>query len=334
MNPELTICTVYHSPQTMRELERNYDLVKVLNPGVPFRWIVADNRPKDADFEIDGKKFEVYEGAGDEYWGYKLGWGSMRNGTGLNKLFPRVNSRFVLALDPDFYIVRSNWIRDVLIHMKERNLAFFGSTWHPKRYTKYRYFPSVHCFFVDCQKVPARELNFLPGFGDPRKKSVAPEKKKKRAALPPFLKRIADIVTFKNRAYIGDSRDTGWMMYEKFFGREDLKYELCQATYKPWRDQKGMARALYVPNAAIEFFLPDRRCFIPKKKNYYSTVRFSDLGFPDIAGSGWEEFVWQGRPFGFHLFGSKAALGYQRADGGTFEEDFEVLEHILNAFHA
>src|SRR3989338_9467411 len=61
-NLDLTICSVYHSPETMELLEINYDLAKKLNPGVNFTWISADGSEPGDTNEIDPKKFTRVKG--------------------------------------------------------------------------------------------------------------------------------------------------------------------------------------------------------------------------------------------------------------------------------
>ncbi len=324
---DITICSVFHSAHALAQLERNFDCVAALNPGVPVRWLAADNSPGGFPRAHRLGRFEMYPGAGAENFGFRAGWASMRHATALAKLFPRAAGRFLLVLDPDFYIVRQNWIREVLDHMRQNNLAFFGSIWHPRYYTKYRYFPTTHCFFVDLEKVPAGELNFMPG---------APEEKRAKpwyAKLPRPLRRPLLALTFQDRKFIGDSRDTGWTMYERFARRRDFGWECVQAAYRPWRDLAFPQNIFYWPNRALEFFLPDRLCFVPKKRGYYSTAGFRELGYPDVAGSsaGWEEYLWRGQPFGLHLRGTKA--GYHGvAAGDRSAEDFTRVKGFLDWF--
>ena len=51
----------------------------------------------------------------------------------------------------------------------------------------------------------------------------------------------------------------------------------------------------------IERLLPDRWCLVPKRPGYFSETGFRDRGLADLEGRGWEEFLWRGEPFGFHV---------------------------------
>ena len=50
-----------------------------------------------------------------------------------------------------------------------------------------------------------------------------------------------------------------------------------------------------------DYWLPDHLCYYPKRAGYYTESGFGDRGYPDTTAYGWEEFVWQQEPFGFHL---------------------------------
>jgi hypothetical protein len=78
-------------------------------------------------------------------------------------------------------------------------------------------------------------------------------------------------------------------------------------------------------NLFLEKFLPERLSFIPKKKNYFSEFGFRELGYYDIAGLGLEEYLWNGRPFGFHFRGTFATKR-------TPEEEVRLAEEAVNSF--
>ena len=40
---------------------------------------------------------------------------------------------------------------------------------------------------------------------------------------------------------------------------------------------------------------------VPKRPGYCSADGFGSMGAPDLASLGWEEFVWRGEPFAFHI---------------------------------
>src|SRR5262249_38250148 len=100
----LTICSVSYRSRPFLEL--NHDLVRRCNQaGPPFRWVVVENTPPgegDALEEGDAR-FDVKPGLPPP--SQKKGRNSYHHGLALNEALRHVTSRFVLVLDPDFYLV-------------------------------------------------------------------------------------------------------------------------------------------------------------------------------------------------------------------------------------
>lgn len=311
----LTICSVYYSSQSRQLLELNGELTRRLNPGASVIWLAGNNAPPDLPEAPDPRYFSVVEG-GNDHPAYTRhpGRGNYHHGAALNRMMRHVHTPYLLILDMDFFIVRPNWIRDVLDYMRARGLAAFGSTWHPKYYAKYRYFPSVHCMFLDCRRIAPASRDFLPKYpGDegglplvkPARSRLARRLLSRRTPWP--LRRIAAALSGDDRRQIGSSRDTGYALYARYGNDPAYPNECLQAVFRPGRDLAPVARMLYWPNRVIERALPDRRCFIPKRPGYFSTTGFDRLGYPDVSRYGWEEFLWQGRPFAFHIRGTRKA---------------------------
>jgi hypothetical protein len=55
------------------------------------------------------------------------------------------------------------------------------------------------------------------------------------------------------------------------------------------------------PRSALEAHLPDYLCYVPRKRNYFARSSFSSLGIFRDPPTDWEEFLWHGQPFGFHV---------------------------------
>ena len=43
----------------------------------------------------------------------------------------KITTRYLLIIDPDFYIVAPDWLRDIPHEMVKHGWAFFGAPWHP-----------------------------------------------------------------------------------------------------------------------------------------------------------------------------------------------------------
>lgn len=327
---DLTICSVYHSLESRKLLELNGTLLDAINENPKITWLVADNAQAGSVEPIDSRRFIRVPGVSRDDLAPDIipqSRGSFQHATAVNALLKRVETRFALILDNDFYIVRRNWIADVLAHIEREELVFFGSTWHPKYYTKYRYFPSVHCFFVDLARVDRATLDFRP---QPEARLVKRHGSYSRRArplkMPWLLARLGMAVTLRDRSFIGDSRDTGYRVFRAYRDREDLRRECLEPVLEPRMYSSRVARMLYWPNRFLELFLPDERSFIPKRRGYFTMRSFRDRGFPNASAMGFEEFFWQNQPFGIHLRGTRSHIGYA---GRDFSRDFARVEALL-----
>jgi len=312
-NLKLTICSVCHSEENRKLLELNHALASKLNPQKNWVWMVADNTPAGKLAEImDPQKFKVVPGLTMEKLASSLNpvFLNMKAGfhhsTAVHGMIPYVKTRFFLLLDSDLYIVRPGWINEVLGHMEKEGLAAFDVPWHPRWYKKPRYLPATHSIFVDSLKFKLSELNFFPQLPSPR-----PAGRLKSLPLPAGLKNI-----FLGRTQIGVSRDMGFIIGEKLLN-EGLKYECAIPVFRP-------------EASLLNFLLPDRFSYAPKRRGSYTKTSFGDLGYPDYAfASGAEEFMWQGRPFCFHLRGHKTNLG---RGGASFDNQINELRLVLSKF--
>jgi hypothetical protein len=55
----------------------------------------------------------------------------------------------------------------------------------------------------------------------------------------------------------------------------------------------------------LDGLLPDRLSYRPKRRGSSTEVGFRERGYADVTAYGWEEFIWKGRPFGFHVRGQQ-----------------------------
>lgn len=314
MKPELTICSVCYSPANKALLEVNWFWVNKLNTAKNWLWLLADNAPTESPIGLDKEKFLVVPGAqAGDLPDFIRPWmrGSYHHTLAINNSLKYIKTRFAVFLDSDFYIVRPEWTTEVISHMKSNGLVFFGVPWHPKHIKKYRYFPAIHALFVDFSKINKEDLDFLPQYEELFKSSV-------RIRFSKLIKKIFFKVFFRSRRDIGASRDSGYAIFRRYAGNKKFKFECPKPVFSPRRDLKKYPAAASRANRILEKFLPERLCFIPKRKDYYAETGFSELGRFDASGAGWEEFIWKGEPFGFHLRGS-----YRR--GGDLERDIALV---------
>lgn len=311
----LTICSVsFHS---WRHFRVNVDLIRHLNPGRDFRWHIAQNTPPTHPEPLSELGDNVFVVEGSQYDPSAPYPASMHHGTSLNKVIKTVETRFVLVTDADFYIVRPNWLDDVPSHMMQNALAFWGVPYHPKWHTKVRYYPCAHCLFIDLQKVDRERLDFLPTSVTPR----PPQNNWLR-----LVAHLCNIMRLPDRTGIAYSHDTGYRIYEMLASNPSLNYQCSQPVYSTDRDYLAQPRWI---NMLLDAIAPDSLSFRPKRPNYYSEKGFHELGLPDLRRMNWEEFLWQDRPFAFHLRGTRS----RGTASPLLEADWQIAEisHALEA---
>jgi hypothetical protein len=294
----VTVCSV--SFHNARHLELNWNVTSRLNPMQRLMWVVTANTPSDADdlATLGAGHFVVARGSAFDPGRPRPA--SYHHGIGLNTAMELVRTRFALILDPDFYIVRANWVADVIQHMQANGLAFLGVPWHPKWHTKYRYFPCVHCLFVDLTQVKAESLDFRPGPGGPGTekpawKALASASLKRR--LPSSLLHV--LQNLRGRMAIGASEDTGHYVYREYARSHTIRSECLTPVYRHASDYPVVSHRAF--SRAIDGLLPDRFSYRPKRTGYFAESGFRELRNADARLHGWEEFIWKGQPFGFHL---------------------------------
>ena len=307
----ITILTVSWHSQSF--LKANHDLLLKLNPNkLPASWIIVENTPLAGEKDYHDVKRSIFKVVQSPYGGveHPKDEGSYQHGYGLNFDLASVKTRYVAIMDPDFFVIRPNWVNDIEFYMKERGLSFFGVPWHPKWLLKYRYFPAVHFIVIDLKIVPLDNLDFLPNL-ERRARMVGHhwnwlidlcKSRRYRSAIGYFIGYFLDLLheEFMQREALGSSKDTGYQIFRKFSNRDEYKREIL----KPYFDPK---RTVFYPNCVtaiqkkyFDILYPRQRRFIPPK-TYYIKNNFFSYGYPDCAAYGWEEFFWKSLPFGFHI---------------------------------
>lgn len=320
---ELTIISVIHSPQNVRYTKLNGDFAGRINRVRNWTWIVVDNSPAGLARSLDPGKFLVIPGFKIEeveksipkIFVGKRKVASYHHARALNAVLPHVKTRFLLVLDNDLYIVRRNWAEEVLAYMEKNNLGVFGVPWPPYQYLKYRYFPAPHALFIDLEKVPLHTLDFTPQFLAPRFDWISPFK----PYLPArFIRLFKDL---RARRSIGFSRDTAYPLYRRYY-KSNIGCECVTPVFKPPHPRSMLGKALKV-------LLPDPWQFVPKKNGYFADKGFGDIGYFSALEYGGDEFLWRGKPFGFHV------RRFKKSEIPlTPEQEIKVLEGALNDFAA
>lgn len=317
-NVNIEICTVVFSKEHLDYLKSNVRLTKKMNPKTLVKWIVVDNSGGKVKFP-KGNLFTLVRGASLSL--SKKRAGSFHHGEGLNIGIKRSKTRFLLILDPDFFIVSRNWVEEVIQYMKEEELALLGVPWHPRWYSKVRYFPSPHCFFIDTRTISRDKINFLPKDFN----KVFPIKflSVDTNLILRILYGVFRAITLKDRASIGVSKDTAIRMYEKHKNRTDVR--LFTPVFKIDRQFRGPNYAKSWINKLIERLLPEKLCFVPKNRNSFSEVEFNSREYKEINKLEYEQFLWNSKPFGFHIRGVS-----RNKKISSVTRDIELIKRLIS----
>jgi hypothetical protein len=265
----------------------------------------------------DDPRFRVVPGAAFERRPYASG--SYHHGAGMNLTLPHIATRFALFCDPDFFIIKTGWMQEVVHHMAARGIGVFGAPWHPRWVYKNRYFPCVHCMFVDLRRIPRSGLDFRPDYEAIPGYARRPDTEERAAPRRRLgLAKLPDPFKLRKRRCIGCSRDVSWRIAHHVAADASIRVECLQPVFVPRRT--GF-------QYKIERLLPDRLCLVPKRKGYFTERRFEDHGLPDFAARGWEEFLWRGEPFGFHVRSQPKVKGEESLDA-HLDAVVEVLRHL------
>jgi hypothetical protein len=260
--------------------------------------------------------------------------GSYHHASGLNIALENVKTRYAIVIDPDFYVVRPGWVREIIDHMTKNDLAVFGAPWNPRWYQKFRYFPCTHLMVIDTHKLPYKRDMLAPDLVRPGGKYISlfwqgyPEFRKHglKFAIKTILKnaKLAFKEDARQRTTIAVSRDTGYTLAGEFAKRRDVKVGLITPVYKP--EDGFTPHTVFGPqrNPLVDALVPDHLSYLPKRPGYLSGKGFAEFAYPNFRGIGWEEFVWRGAPFSFHVRGEVHRKPIGRAD------DVQVL-NMLNA---
>ncbi len=295
--PDITICSVYHRKETSDLLSLNYRLTRELNKGAHPRWIVTDNSPREKNLSAPEGDIEVFPGFEisefEKVYAKPIVY-AFHASSALNSLLTHCKTRYVLFLDADFFIIRPNWIAEIIAHMRSRELAVFGAPWHPQYSGKIRYYPTHNCLFVDTSYVPAMELNFHPEYPFTATHLATNPTGKfpvRRSRSDSFFGRCMGSV--EERWRVGSSRDVSYRVAQ-LLKESGMRIDLLQPVWK----RAGHAQFL---NRVLDACLPERYSFMPKRQEYFSTTGFKEKGSYDFYADNMEEYMWQSEPFAVHI---------------------------------
>lgn len=342
----LTICTVSYRSASLLNL--NLSLTHTLNPTASFSWLIVDNNNDfRAGTPTDAREVRLL--SGDPCINQGKLRGSYHHAQGLNKALPYVSTRYLMLIDPDFFIFRRNWINEVLEHMFVNQLNVWGAPYYPDLTWKRRYFPTVSCMIIDLERTKKEDLDFTPELDEylilynypvPTLLGIL------MGIIPAEVshlnsKMLIDIVRvvlrirwiaeplskmFPKRFYPNTnvSRDTGFKIQNFFGGKRSCRVETLLPSYK--NDLFSPKASLLMNFGARLYYLlvPENLSIYPKRRNYTTSLSFKDLGFFDVRSElGWEEYFWQGQPFAIHI-----KSGTQKFEDVGYERLQQILSQL------
>lgn len=273
------------------------------------KWLIVENTPEE-DYDLASLKNEsdVRIIAGSHLpITPSFASGSYHHSAALNLGMRYVDTEFVLVIDPDFFMVRSNWIRDVIQHMRSEGLSFFGVPWAPKMWKKFRDFPCIHCMFINLKKVDKSTLDFTPQLGciSPRSYSVW-SKFVQLSNDGRFLKAWSFFVCNIPRLLVEEihmlrdlesARDTGVLLSDKYKKNTEHRSEVVAPVFpvNPYAvHPKGPSKYFHFGKTLLKKKIVDYESCVMVESEYgnYSPSQF-----------GYDEFAWCSKLFGFHAKG-------------------------------
>ena len=305
-------------------LARNVALVKRLNPGVNWRLIVVNNDAaelQDVIASLDNR-IQVVPGAKPDATLASDILASYHHAAGLALGLRAVDSDYTLVLDPDLFVVRPGWIREIVAHMQARRLAFFGVPWHPRWYGKYRGFPCPHFMMCDGRMAPFEGLDFTPELKHqaPLGKQAKRWSSWKRALVRPLYRLGYPVLS---RTWIGSQHDTGVRVARS---HRHLAHEEVMPVVDLDRDFTSPAFLRAGWGRSIDRLFPRRWRFLPEPGTFVSLDSAPSAYRKSAAVNalGAELFVWRGQPFAMHL------RGMARPQDGSPGQTEALLEAALS----
>lgn len=306
---DISIVSVIYTKDSYKKFEVNYNLTNKVSKTKNWVWHVGlNNSRKLKNLKMLKNNNIIY------HEGFELDnsipisiKGSYNHAECLNKIVRTISTKYLIVIDYDFYIILPNWTEIIINHIKKNDLEFFGAPWHPKWTSKYRNFPAVHFMVINLLKINKTTLDFSPQYNF---KNIY-QKNKIKGLLPNyFLTKIKNNY-IRKLLLVCSSRDTGYKIYQRY---KNYKYELLIPVYDTIKKEYNLF-ILFIEN-----LLPYSFKLLPRY-DYYCDTPFLELG-----EKGWEQFLWNDKPFGFHI------RGEMNKNNNDYKAIINCLKHSMD-FH-
>ena len=321
---EITICTVCTNDEIL--IQKNIEIISKLNKQIKINWVIGINKKNisEVNFKTYDTNIKYTKGVPSEL----IGSIALNHSITLNLTKKYIDTRFVLFIDPDFFLLKENILEEIIKDMIAEKISFLGTPWYPKWHTKFRYFPCSHCLFVDTENISLDLFDFRPIkiFWDKEyykynlfidRKSLFKRIFFKMLSLNNFIN--YNFVHRKNNAFDGDT------CHRIYLNLRDSKYK-----FKIFNPGFNIKNDWLIPiswklNNLIEFFLPEKYCFFPKRKKL---IVFDTKFINYLSSFSYEGFYWKNQPIGFHIRGHPKRMIKER----NKEEELENVNNIFKKF--
>lgn len=315
----VTVCVQKHYDL----IRQSVALIRDLNPGFSYKILVVDNSSTERPgLFLDDPACEVIAGSPRDETKPSNCRNSYHHGAALNSALRWVTTPFLLVIDPDLFVVRPDWLSEMVEHMERRELAFFGVPWHPRWYNKYRDFPCVHLQLIDLRRVDPQELDFLPDIVNARdwsrglavdRFSASPGRRAFQALAAAVYQAFYPLAV---RHRINCARDTGYWTWARF-GLQ-AKAEVVSPVVDFPRHFVKPAHLARRWGMVLERTVPQRISFFPRPGSYVERKDVPSFEVAELEAMDPEMFVWRGAPFAFHIRGNiRSADAHAVSDSAT-----------------
>lgn len=237
---------------------------------------------------------------------------SYHHAAALNRALEAIETRYAIVIDPDFYVVEPNWIATVISAMEKSGAALLGAPWHPRWFQKYRDFPCVHFMVVDREALELKrdlldpDLSAHERYLSPFWEALCAQSwRLDLASARRILRNLPTAIREgrRQRRTIGTRRDTGFALKQHFAADAGRRFAMLTPVFDASAEAfVPSAVSRWQSNRVREAFLPKALRYVPDRARI-AKRGFREAGFPDVRGSGWEEFLLGGKPFAFHVRG-------------------------------
>ncbi|WP_009965059.1 glycosyltransferase family 2 protein [Verrucomicrobium spinosum] len=328
---DLTIISVSFRSASL--LRQNLALTRKLNPDTRVHWMVVQNTPAPdnaSDLQEDDPDFYVIPGPRiTKREKSNVGYGSFHHGKALNMALSYAITSHILLLDPDCFIVKDQWIREVPALMRRKQFCFWGTPYHPERLNAYNvfgrtymYFPTAICMFIDRARLQ-KNLHFGLDFTPPvrgkinsftyRDRILNAAKSHRSSvgkaiaiAREAGIRGLVDVFRLTNLKWAWDKRpDIGHLVYEQYHKKVKVGYTAMHYS-RPFPAWFKLLKAL----------VPQHCTAYPKRNHYWTKQTFAML--PPEVHERWEQFFIRDEPFAFHL--GKVTYNPHKSDAALLAE--------------